>query len=129
MSHSDNIFYRLLTSHERLRIVLFAFFAFCILAISLTFFALSIGKPYLGIRLVNNNQGWAVEIVDANGSASEAGIREGDRPVETNGQPAQVFLGKYEKAGVAFGRLMTKLAVVDDHGQLRSVALEDSSLS
>ena len=129
MSHSGNIFYKLLTDRERLRVALFSLFAFCILAVSLTYFALSIGKPYMGIRISNNNQGWAVEIIDANGAASEAGIREGDRPVEINGQPAQTFLGKYEKAGVVFGRLITKLAVIDDHEQLKSAALEDSSIS
>jgi len=129
VSHYDNIFYRPLTDREQLRIVLFALFAFCILAVSLTFFALSIGKPYMGIRISNNNQGWAVEIADANGSASEAGIREGDRPVEVNGQPAQMFLEKYEKDSVIFGLLIRELTVVDDHGQLKSIALKDSSLS
>lgn len=129
MSHSDNIFYKLLADREQLRVVLFALFAFCILAVSLTFFALSIGKPYMGINLSNNDQGWVVEIVDANGSASEAGIREGDRPVEINGQPAQMFLEKYEKDSVIFGMLIGELTVVDDHGQLKSIALKDSSLS
>ena len=129
MNHSDNIFYRLFTDHERLRMVVFLLFAFCILAVSLTFFALSIGKPYMGITLSMNDQGWTVESVDPNGLASQAGIREGDRPIEINGQPAETFLEKYRKSGLVFGTLIRELTVVDDNGQLKSVALEDGSLS
>jgi predicted metalloprotease with PDZ domain len=85
MSHFDNIFYRLFIDHERLRAILIFSFALCILAISLTFFALSMGKPYMGTSLSMDDQGWTVERVDPNGLASQAGIRKGDRPIEING--------------------------------------------
>ena len=39
-----------------------------------------------------NDQGWIVQRVDVNGSASQAGITDGDRPIEINGQPAEIFL-------------------------------------
>ena len=123
------MFYRLITDRKRFRVFLFSLFAFCILAVSLTFFALSVSKPYMGITLSMNNQGWAVEIVDANGLAIQAGIRVGDRPIEINGQPAQTFLEKYREAGVVFGMLIRELTVVDDRGQQKSVALQDSSPS
>jgi predicted metalloprotease with PDZ domain len=127
MSQSNNMFYRLVTDHQRLRVVLVSLFAFCILVVSLLFFALSIGKPYMGTTLSMNNQGWAVETVDVSGQASQAGIIVGDRPIEINGQPAQEFLEKYRKAGVSLGRLIRELTVVGDQGQLKSVDLEDSS--
>jgi signal transduction histidine kinase len=127
MSQSDNIFYRLITDRGRLRLVLFSLFAFCILAISVTFFALSVGKPYMGLTLSMNGQGWAVESVDPNGLAIQAGIREGDRPIEINGQPAQTFLEKYRKAGTVTGLLIKELTVTDDNEQLKSVALKGSS--
>jgi signal transduction histidine kinase len=129
MSQSDNMFYRLTTDRERLRLVLFSLFAFCILAISLLFFALSIGKPHMGAMLSMNNQGWAVETVDVAGCASQAGIMVEDRPIEINGQPADIFLEKYTKAGVVFGELIRQLTVIDDQGQLKSVDLKDSSPS
>ena len=76
MSQSDNIFYRLFTDRERLRVVLFSLFAFCILVVSLTFFALNIGKPYMGTVLSMNDRGWAVESVDPNGLASQGWTME-----------------------------------------------------
>jgi signal transduction histidine kinase len=129
MSHADKIFRRLLTDRGWLGGVLFSSFAFCILAVSLTFFALSIGKPYMGTVLFMDTQGWIVESVDISGQASEGGIRVGDRPIEVNSQPAQTFLEKYEKAGVVFGRLIRELTVIDNDGQLKSVTLEDASPS
>ncbi len=129
MSQSDNILCRLIINRERLRVVLFSLFAFCILSISITFFALNIGKPYMGTVLSMNDRGWAVESVDPTGLASQAGIRVGDRPIEINDQPAETFLEKYTKAGVVFGLLIKEFTVIDDSGQLKSVALKDSSSS
>ena len=128
MSHAENISRRLLIDRGWLRGVLFSLFAFCILGISLTFFALSIGKPYMGTVLSMDAQGWIVESVDASGLASEAGINVGDKPIEVNDQPAQTFLDKYEKAGVVFGRLIKELTVIDNYGQQKSVTLENSPL-
>jgi len=129
MRQSDNIFYRLHTTCGRLRLVLFSLFAFCILVVSLAFFALSMGKPYIGIMLSMDAQGWAVETVDTSGLAIQAGINEGDRPVEINGQPAETFLEKYREAGVVFGMLIRELTVIDDNEQLKSVVLKGSSPS
>jgi signal transduction histidine kinase len=128
MRQFSNI-YKLGKDRGQLRLVLFSLFAFCVLVVSLFFFALSIGKPYMGTMLSMNNQGWTVGNVDSNGIAVQAGIREGDRPIEINGQPADIFLEKYEKASVVFGRLITELTVVDEQGQLKSVDLKDSSPS
>jgi signal transduction histidine kinase len=125
MSRSDNMFYRLVTDRQRLRLVLVSLFAFCILVVSLLFFALSIGKPYMGAMLSMSNQGWVVETVDIGGQANQVGIMVGDRPTEINGQPADIFLEKYEKAGVVFGQLIRELTVVDDQGQPKSVDLKD----
>jgi signal transduction histidine kinase len=129
MSYSNNKLYRLIKDCKWLRVVLFSLFAFCILAVSLAFFALSIGRPYMGIMLSMDAQGWAVRTVDTNGVAGTAGIREGDRPVEINSQPAETFLAKYGKVGVVFGPLISELTVVDDSGQLRSVTIKDSPQS
>lgn len=57
MSQYDNVFSRPFTGCERLKLVLLSLFAFCVLAVSLTFFALSIGKPHIGIILSTNPQG------------------------------------------------------------------------
>jgi signal transduction histidine kinase len=129
MSRPNNILHKLVKDRGRLRIALFSLFAICILAVSLSFFALSIGKPHIGVMLSMNSQGWAIESVDRNGIETQAGIQKGDRPVEINGQPADIFLEEYEKAGVVFGRLITELTVIDEQGQLKSVDLKDSSPS
>jgi signal transduction histidine kinase len=76
--------------------------------------------------LAMDSQGWAVESVDRNGIETQAGIKEGDRPLEINGQPADIFLEEYEEAGVVFGRLITEFTVIDEQGQLKSADLKDS---
>ena len=117
------------TNRRRLGVVLFSFFALCIVAVSLAFFSLSIGTPYMGIVLSMHDKGWIVESVDVNGAARHAGIRQGDTPVEINGQPAQAFLGKHERAGVVFSFSMRELTVTDELGQLKSASLKNSSPS
>ncbi len=99
-----------------------------ILAISLAFFFSSIGKPYMGIRLVKDGSEWKVTIVDTNGLASRAGLKEGEKPVEVNGKPAQVFLNEYETIGTVFGRVIQEITVIDSAGHLKSVTLTNSSL-
>ena len=108
-------------------IVLFLFFALSAVAVSCVFFTLSVSKPYIGIWLAVGDQGWTVHSVDDNGLANRAGIREGEGPVEVNGQPAEVFLEKYTKSDLTVGRVIRDITVIDDHGQLKSVNLNHSS--
>jgi signal transduction histidine kinase len=127
MSQSDNFLRRFPGNRDRLKVILFSLFGFFIVAVSLTFFALNIDKPYIGITLFRNGGIWEISITDFNGIANQAGIREGDIPVAINGQPAEIFLEKYEKTGVVFGRLIEELTAVDNNGQLHAVALKNSS--
>jgi len=129
MNQIKSMFMRLFTDGERLRTVAFTILGFCILAISITFFALSARMSHMGIELSMNNQDWIVKTIDPTGLASEGGIKENDKPIEINGEPAQLFLEKYEKEGFVFGRLIRELTIIDDHGYLKSVALSDSSPS
>jgi signal transduction histidine kinase len=126
MIQTHNIFNRIFIERKKL---LFSVFAFGILALSVTFFGFSISKPAMGIILSKSDQGWEVQSIEVNSLAGQAGIQEGDRPVEINGQPAQIFLGKYQKDGVVFGHLIRELSVVDKYGQLRSVSLNDTPIS
>jgi len=129
VSQIKSMFVRLFTYGERLRMVAFTILGLCVLTISITFFALSAGTPHMGIELSMNNYDWIVKIIDPTGLASERGIKENDKPIEINGEPAQLFLEKYEKEGFVFGRLIRELTVIDDHGYLKSVALKDNSPS
>ena len=76
-----------------------------------------------------NEQGWIVESMTRNGLASQSGIVEGDRPVEINGQPAETFLEKYKENKLVFGTSFRELSVIGDSGQIKSVALEGSTVS
>jgi S1-C subfamily serine protease len=87
-----NSFFTLNKSKAQL---VFALLVLIILAASLIFFALSLGKPYMGLTLSKGTHDWTVTVVDTICLASDAGIKPGDIPVEINNQPAQVFLGKY----------------------------------
>ena len=129
MSQAANTFSTLFAGPIRLRLGLFLLFALGIVIISMTFFALSIGKPYMGISLSMKDRGWAVEYVDANGQARRSGINIGDRPVEINGQPAETFLEQYREPGLVFGMILREMTVIDERGQLKSVALKESTPS
>lgn len=127
MSQNTNTFSALLTGSMRLRLSLFLLFALSILIISVTFLALSISKPYMGVALSMTNEGWVVENVDTEGLATQAGVRVGDRPVRVNGQPAETFLERYKKVGLVTSILIRELSVINPDGQLKSVALEGRS--
>jgi signal transduction histidine kinase len=107
------------------RVSLFFLFSTCILTVSLVFFFLSMSRPYMGIALSMDNQGWAVKSVDLNGVAFQAAIAEGDKPIEINGQPAETFLKKYERQGIVLGPLIEEITVRNDLGQTKSIALRD----
>lgn len=123
------IIFRQLTNQERLKLVLFIFFVLCILSTSLIFFFLSNGKPYLGIALEENEQGWIIQSLDAKGTAAEVGIQVGDKPVEINGQPAEVFLKNYTRIGTVSGHLIHDITVTNSNGQTKSVTLSSVTSS
>lgn len=129
MIKSPQKFFKAIANRERLKLIGFSFFSFCILIISLTFFTLSISRPYMGTVLSMNDQGWVVQSVDPNGLAIQANIVEGDMPVEINGQPAKTFLEKYENSRTVVGMLITELTVVNERGQIKSVTLKDNTTS
>jgi signal transduction histidine kinase len=121
--------HRLLPDNERLRVALFLLLTISIVAVSLTFFILSINNPYMGIVISQNDQDWEVTSVDSNGLASQAGLREGDNPIEINGQSAPIFLEKYENAGSVIGVLIKDISVIDENGEIKSVTLKDGPQS
>jgi signal transduction histidine kinase len=129
MSQHDNVLYKHFADREWLKMVLFSLLAFCILAVSLTFFTLSIGKPHMGVILSTTTQGWTVATVDPNGLAGQAGIKVGEQVVEIDGQPAETFLKKYKKTGTVFGQMIKELTVINDRRQLKKVILADGSPS
>ena len=128
MTHSNGIFPRLIKS-TRLRVLLFSLLSCGILAVSVTFYALSIGKPYMGVMLSADAKGWVVKMVDTSSVAGQAGIKVGDQPIEINGQPAEVFLEKYQEVGTVFGQSIKDLTVLGDLGQSKVATLEDGSPS
>ena len=97
--------------------------------ISIIFFSLSIGKPYIGVDLSLGSDGWVVKVVYSSSPASKSGIMEGDKPVVINNQPANIFLEEYSESGVVFGMLIKEITVSDDFGHLKSVTIQDASLS
>ncbi len=124
MNQSENIPQELLTERKRPREILFYIFTLFILVISLVYFILSIGKPYMGLVLTCDEQGWSVSDLDPNGLAIEAGIIIGDRPTEINHQPASTFLEKYIDSGIVYSDSIKQLTVINENGQLESVSLE-----
>ncbi|MBN1190436.1 MAG: hypothetical protein JXA46_11835 [Dehalococcoidales bacterium] len=94
--------------------------AFCVYL-----FAISLGHPYMGLDLIYEDREWKVSSLDANGIAGQNGVKNGYRPLEVNGQPADVFLQKYESAGMAYGPLIHSLTVIDVEGETISLSLDD----
>jgi len=109
-------------------ILCFLFFALA-LTISCTFFAMSVNKPYMGIRLSLSQGVWTVESVERNGLANVVGIEKGDRPIEVNGQPSDVFLKNYTKSAIVTGRVIQDITVADALGKFKSATLTGGSTS
>jgi signal transduction histidine kinase len=113
-----------LRDQYRWRLVLFAVLALAITIYCVYLFAISLGRPYMGLDLVYENRTWTVSAIDTNGLASRQGVKLGDRPVEINGRPAREFLQKYEKTGTVYSNLIRQLTVVDELGNFTSLTLE-----
>jgi len=107
-------------------LIVFSVFAVCLLAANLYFFIVSINKPFMGVTFVLNSNTWSVGSVDLNGTAYQAGVREGDIPTEINNEPAQSFLEKFTAMGVVYGLIITDITVTDESGQIRSADLRNS---
>ncbi|MGD9143375.1 MAG: ATP-binding protein [Dehalococcoidia bacterium] len=129
MRRVKNKFSELCKGRNRFLLALFLLLTLSILVLSLLFFPLSMDKPYMGVTLSIKNGSWEVSAVDTNGLAIQAGIEAGDKPAEINGQPAPIFLERYEKHGTVYGLLITELEVINDDDNLISIALEDASQS
>jgi signal transduction histidine kinase len=128
MSLSRNLIYnKIHANHRRIKLILVSILAFCLIVASLTFSVLSATKPYMGISLSLDNQGWVVMDLESSGIASNTGIREGDRPVEINGQPADIFLEKYREYGYVHWIMIHSIILIDDNGHMNSVNLENYS--
>ena len=129
MNHFSKFIIKLFANRFKLKIVLFSLLAFSIVAVSVMYFALSVGKPFMGVSLAWDNQGWVVQELDPNGLAIQAGIKIGDRPVEIDGQPANNFLEKYQKSDILFITALHNLTVKQANGQLKYTSVEGNSSS
>lgn len=127
MTETGNALSALAPGGKRLTVVLVL--ATCLLAVSLLFFALSAGRPIMGMIIYLTDKGWIVQSVDPVGQAASVGIRAGDQPVEINGQPARVFLQKYEEVAVVFGAVVRQLTAIDSSGQARTADVSKGSPS
>jgi len=61
---------------------------------------------------------WVVSAVDNAGLANSHGITIRDRPVEINGQPAQIFLDQYHQASMVLEPSINELIVSDTQGAI-----------
>jgi nitrogen-specific signal transduction histidine kinase len=109
--------------------LLFSLLGLLILLMSLAFFTLSLIKPFMGITFSQGSQGWIVSNVDDAGIAQTRGIINGDKPIEIDSQPAQIFLDKYNQDGMVLEPSINELTVIDNRGQSISADLKDSSQS
>ncbi len=109
--------------------VVFLLISLCLLITSLTFFVLSIGRPFMGFTLIMTTDGWTVKSVDLYGVASQVSISEGDRPLMIDNRSAESILEEYNKSGLVVSMVFKQLTVVDQNGRLKSAALGDGTLS
>jgi signal transduction histidine kinase len=117
------------TNSLKLKIILFSIFAIIIIAASITYFSLSIGKPFMGISLAWDAEGWKIQELDPNGIAFQSGIKIGEKVTEVDGSPAQNFLNAYKKPNLVFVTTIREVTVIDNGGQLKTVSVENNSPS
>jgi signal transduction histidine kinase len=116
---------RALINRLQPKVLIFSSLAFIAVAVSITFFILSLGKPIMGIELTLVNRVWSVTDVSTSGLGYQAGIKNGDTPVVINNQPAQTFLDRYSRDGEIDQSLIKEATFVDKSGQLKSADLRD----
>ncbi len=114
---------------QKARVFITALIGLGIIAVSLAYFSFCLNRPYMGLDLAKQDRAWQVQAVDSTGLASARGIRPGDTPVTINGEPAALFLAKYEQEGLAWGPLIHQLTVENGQGQLITVDLQGAGQS
>ncbi|MFA5629010.1 MAG: ATP-binding protein [Dehalococcoidales bacterium] len=118
-----SVFLNLLKNKRTLAVVALSLVA---IIIGLALFFVSINKPYIGVSLHITEDGWVVQDLYSSSLAEEAGIKIGDKPIEINGQPADVFLQAFEKQKQFLGIGLTDLVVENSAGQIISVSVYDT---
>jgi len=118
-----------MSSRERLRIISVFAVSLLMVVVALVYFVTSVGKPYLGISFSLTEQGWIVDSVDTSGVAGQMGIKQGDKPIEIDGQPFDIILGKYNSSGTVVVPSFRQLIVADGTGQDKYVNLNTGTLS
>jgi signal transduction histidine kinase len=127
MNNPDRTNKNLNFKYNRRNIGILFTLAIIILAVSIVFFTMSLGRAPISVDLKLENRGWKVSMVDVNGLAYKEGIRVGDTPVEINGESAETFLNKYEKVGIVFQNLITRITTKDSNGDVKSADITRGS--
>jgi len=86
---------------------------FCIVLVAITF-----GRPYMGTDLVLIDGTWRATGIDRNGLTGLILIQEGDIPLAINGQPAELFLEKFQDEGYVYGAMLKQLTMVNKDGEM-----------
>jgi signal transduction histidine kinase len=115
---------KIFTKMKQDKFALIAVLCFLVLGLSIFFFIQCFSKPFIGIVLTYNDDNWSV-VADAGGLADQAGIRDGDRPVEVNGLPAETFLAKYTPVGSVSESVVYDITVVNAQGQSTHLSIND----
>lgn len=115
-------------THNKQKFI-FIFLGICIIALSVVFFALSINKSYIGATFALTDDGWLIHSVDPSGIAGQIGISENDKPIEINGQDAELFLKDFEEDGQCVGITVTELTVITTGDEIISITSDSSSPS
>jgi hypothetical protein len=96
-----------------------------VLCLVITFFVLSLSRPYMGVDVRLKGEAWTVISVDPDGLAHAAGVKPGDTVTAVNGEDPSKF-------AVTPNRLplvgIETLSVVDAQGATTFVSTTESSL-
>ncbi|NLE09167.1 MAG: hypothetical protein GX631_07940, partial [Dehalococcoidales bacterium] len=128
MHRSLTLLQPLVHKHGAAKSAAFLIIAFAVLAVSLSYFVLSYGRPFMGIEMAVTDGAWTIQGVDPNGAAGQAGITAGDIPVTINGETAAAFLEKQKQASAISGLSITDITVSDD-GRLKTASLDGAEQS
>lgn len=104
--------------------VVFISLAVAVVVVSLVYFGLSFGRPYMGVVLEYQRGAWIISKIDQNGAAAQAGAHIDDEVITIDGAPVDSRLVTYEGYG-RYSHGFSEIGIVSNNGEVRNISLPD----
>ncbi len=102
----------------------FVSLAVAVVVVSLVYFGLSFGRPYMGVVLEYQRGAWVISKIDQNGAAAQAGAQIDDEVITIDGAPVEsrlVFVEGYGRYSHGF----SEIGIISSNGEVLNISVPD----